>query len=572
MYGARVQTTSESPSPATTERTGRLADVAFLVGLVAIVAIAAWARASALNPGSLWQDDAWVALIKKVAWDDGVVGAGRSTPIGFSLLTKVILDSSPDVELGAQAVPFLAGLAGIGLFGWLVLRVFGSRSLALLGAALFSISPALMQYAVRVKQYTLEALGTTLLLWLFWEHVVVRDERRARSLLPLCAAAVVLIPFGHATVFVAVTLIHLGLLWLWWSPRPGERRLPALAVCLGFDVLLGLYYTLVLRGQRSPSLDHFWTHHHGFAPLGEPWSEWLHYLRFKVWGSFITGAFPEGNATILTLCALLFVVGIAALLLGRERRVLGVALLLLYSQSVALSALHLYPMGSDRLDVYLHPAHLLFVVAGVWLLLQAVGKLPIPAITLPVQRWLPVLLALAVCARFLPGFGARRLRYHGGEGVGALIAAMEHDAVDADGILLDDKIDYVFTLNTHWDVHVAGRRGGAGLSIRQLRPGLLFLPSKPRPDLAAHLDKVAAHGHPRIFYLSIDRAKAVRREVSKVLERHGYRRVNTRSNNGAVLLTFVAPGSQSERPSRRRADAEGMGRPAYASRISSPSQ
>ena len=515
---------------------GKFGRAGFIAALAVIVLATAWARADGLNPRSLWYDDAWVALVKKIAWHNGVLNAGRSSPLGFTIVTKLALDLGSDLELAAQTVPFMAGLAAIPVFAVLVLQVFESRTLALLGAALTAVAPTVGMYATRVKQYSLEHLISITLLLLFWQLVVAR-ERQLRRLMVLCGTAVVCGPFGHAPLFVAFVLVHVGTAWVCYAPRPSLRRIRAAGVCVLFDVLFGAYYLLVLRGQASEGLDHFWSAKQAFAPVGGSADAWLVFMRESVWDRFIAGAFPTMRQPALAICGLLFCLGPLALLIQRERRVLGAALLALYLQALVLSALRLYPLGGYRVDMYMHPVHLLMVTGGLWLLLVRAPLL--------LRSVVPAGLTLAVLG-YLPGLAAASQEYHPGGGASRLIASIERDMGPDRGILIYPTAVPVFAIYTTLPVSVSGRVGRTGYDIRALDPNVMLLRGL-EDDFEGKLQTFLAQRlRRRIYYLYFQQKNPMHEAIIRILRRRGYRVTADESDDHVYLMRFDA--EQATRP------------------------
>ncbi len=519
----------------------RTARIGFAVGLAAICVAAAWARRTGLDPGALWYDDAWVALVRKVGWHEGVLGAGRSSPVGFTLIMKVILDAGTDVELAGQALPFAAGLALIPVFGLLVLRMFRSRSLGVLAAALIAVSPAIVTYSTHVKQYTLEGLATLLLLGIFLQVI---STRALRPLAALVTVSVLLQPFGHSVCFVAVVLIHLGALALWLAPREHQerheaatrslrgRRALSVACCAAFDLALALYYALLLRRQKTGSLEHYWEGRHVFMPLGESHKDWVLFLRDHVWRNFLAGSFPQGGQVVLLICAALAALGLVVSLRRTEQRWFGLAVLALYAQSLVLSALRLYPLGGYRIDIYLHPVHLLLVVSGLAYLLEHVRDERFRALATS-------LLTLLIAARFLPGIGAPRITYPEGQGAADLIAVMEQEKTADDAALVYPEDRYVFALYTHWNVQITGRPGiGSGYDIRVREPGVIMLPRVVPAQQRLGKNPLTKQAYRRLFLICVKIDATTTRHLLASIRNAGYHATSKRSVKGTKLLIF----------------------------------
>ncbi|MCA8955856.1 MAG: hypothetical protein KDC87_07270, partial [Planctomycetes bacterium] len=220
------------------------------------VAVAVWKRAPALDPDSLWVDDLWVALACSRLDLAALRELHLPTPLGFLGASKLVAQWSGDPELGFQLVPFTAGLVQIPLFAWLVRRVTGDRSIAVVGALLAASNPVAAEYAVRVKQFVPEQLVSTVLL--LAALPVLREPDHTAARWRLVAAVGIGVLFSFGAVLLAVCLLHT--LPLAWLRRPGLLR--RCAPILVGDALLAVYWLVELRRNRSAGLRAFWSDHY----------------------------------------------------------------------------------------------------------------------------------------------------------------------------------------------------------------------------------------------------------------------------------------------------------------------
>ena len=82
-----------------------------IVLCLALSLIAIVLRAGPLGPWSLWRDDAWQALAARAGTWAQAARIGQTAP-GFSVLLSFWLMLTGFSSLAAQALPFVAGVAG----------------------------------------------------------------------------------------------------------------------------------------------------------------------------------------------------------------------------------------------------------------------------------------------------------------------------------------------------------------------------------------------------------------------------------------------------------------------------
>ncbi|HEX7480083.1 MAG TPA: hypothetical protein VF331_19955 [Polyangiales bacterium] len=277
------------------------------------------------------------------------------------------------------------------------------------------------------------------------------------------------------------------------------------------------------------------------AHLGQAGPAWRTFLLERVWPNFFAGAFPQQPGCIAVFTAA-FVLGVYALLRPRARlrheqpacatarRVLGAAMLVCLAQAFVLAALKLYPLGGYRLDLYLHPVHLLFVVAGVDWALQ-----PVPA---PPRAALAGVLALGTLG-FLPGFAAPVQTYHSDKPASRYIAEMEREKRDGDVVFVYPKDFYTFALYTHWHVDVGTDLTRTEYRITSREPYVYVLPFDVRVGMWKALDLKLGRAPARIFYFAVHRNRGVDRRIVNTILKAGYCIARRQEQDGARLLLFV---------------------------------
>jgi hypothetical protein len=287
-------------------------------------------------------------------------------PRGFLLVERAAITALGRNELALRLSPFLCGVAGVVLF-----RRVAERSLdgvaAPLALALFAIGVPFIKYGAEVKQYSLDATATILLLLLALD--LRRTNIFTRRLVLIGAVGFVVIWFSQASVLVMGGIgVGMAVQWLLSRDRASAR-----ALLITIPMWAAASVVAIAAGLRSMTpatrefMDDFWRT--GFAPLplGMSTPIWL-------WNRMAT-LFTDPNllhyrwSIVFTLA---MVVGFVAL--WRARR--DVALLLLGPMLAAIAAAfaHQYPLRG-RLMLYLVPIALLAVAAGVDLVRRAVGRL-----------------------------------------------------------------------------------------------------------------------------------------------------------------------------------------------------
>lgn len=323
----------------------------FLVLAVMESAAAAWAQG--LNPPTLYFDHVWVATLAKLPSLWAAVSAPAPTPPGFVALEWLCHRVLPDPELSLQMLPFVVGLLTIPAVWWLVWKLTSSRVAALTAAAGLALNPWLGGEAVAVKQYTLDALISILLL-LFALRTFARPAT-ARRLLLTVGVALSAIFFSLFSVFLGAALVAAEALRVVRRGTGGWKHAlgPAvLYLCGIFAIRQG-----VLQGRAPEGLTSFWLGY--FLPVNDV-SRAFRFLFVTRGPAAVGGGMPFALGSL----ALLAVPGWYWLWRREAHRPLAVTVLVLYLGLPVASALHLYPMGDYRTNLFLDPITLVLAVVG----------------------------------------------------------------------------------------------------------------------------------------------------------------------------------------------------------------
>lgn len=286
----------------------------FLIAGAAVLIAAAVLRMLAFSPG-LEYDEIWTVR-NYSARDLWTILNDLATPNNHplnSLFVKWMLLFS-DTAWSIRFPSFFAGLASVGLTGWLAVLLFRSRFAALTAMIFVAANPALILYSITARGYAVQT--SLILLYAVIAALCYRYRRRwALYLLPVCGfLAELALPTSVLWLF-PLSLVHCIAELL--RGRKEWRRLLPLAVCY---TVLGviLLFWLLFHYQDFKAGQSFGTAIAGVLPF---FRDFL----FPVWGA-VCGWQEYGVPLFLliVLIALPFV-GIA-----KRRLLLGLLVVLLF--------------------------------------------------------------------------------------------------------------------------------------------------------------------------------------------------------------------------------------------------
>jgi hypothetical protein len=496
-----------APLPPLTRREN-LALGAFSVALGFLVCLQRW---PGIGPDALWLDDLWVAVLARSANLRELLSLPYPAPPGFVLLLKAVAPWAGTQAWAYQLPAFVFSLALIYLTGWAAGRWTGSLWMALAAAFLAAFNPTLSVYSLRVKSFSLEAAATVMILALAWRNM--QRPGRASAAVLACGAALA-VPFAFNAVFLGA-LLSVGLpMWRYWT-MPEARREAVRETCTAFAIyapLVLLSYLLILKPRSTPALVDYWKD--GYLPV--------HGLReiasfLSVQGvALVRDAFPFG----LGWMGLLVPVGMAALLAYPRRRALGVAAIIFCLELIAASALHLYPLGRGRTDIFTYPITQLLAAASL-LWVPARGRRFLPAVPLLLALWM-----------LTPG---ARVHYKYPEsGARAIVERAQKLLAPEDGLVVYPFSNYAAAFYGPWPFHLAPTQQiSHGFYARPDRPLPLALEDAPAgvnfngdPDvLRLQLVRFLSHGPPRIAVIAGRTNPIPMQGIAHALEETGYRLV-----------------------------------------------
>ena len=305
-------------------------------------------RLPGLSRGSLYRDDAWVALTRRVplgtAWH--MVG---SAPL-FTLAVRAWTQLTEPSTLLAQMPILMVALIGIAALTWLA-RLWGLPTWAIaLTGGIVAVGSVDVAYATHVKPYAHDILASCLVLATSWWW------RRGHSLWWFVAVGLLCASTSLTTVplFAGVGVVVVAM-----ALRNGRLRsvvVPGVTAALSMALLWWF-----VRGGLSPQLRQSWepnflnlTSVGGFVRSLESITRGLLGSLFET----TPHVHLAGLGTAIFLVALL---GIAlGVTRGGDYALAGGGLL----GAFVACACHVAPLGTGRTDAYLHPAMALLFAGG----------------------------------------------------------------------------------------------------------------------------------------------------------------------------------------------------------------
>ncbi len=286
----------------------------------------------------------------------GPLSYSQTSPVGFSLLVKLLTMAFGVSEPVLRFIPLLAGLASLPLFYMLAnkwLPQWGS----LLALVLFAVSDALGYYAAWFDKYSSDVTMTLIVLLVaVWFY----DSRRRTRYLVFGIVGAVAVWFSYP---LSIVLAGIGLpLFFFALGRKSYREALLVAVMAGVWLASAAATWAVSVGDvlEDPSRGNFWARFGGFLvfpPLTVAQLE-------KDIGTLVRPFEEPLGFALYSGVVLLYALGaIHAVRRGGTRLFLVAPFLI----TIALSAMRLYPLYV-RLILFLAPLLLLTVVLGiVWL-------------------------------------------------------------------------------------------------------------------------------------------------------------------------------------------------------------
>ena len=321
---------------------------------------------------SIWSAEAWVAnsvladtlrhMFYYKAWL-------QTTPPLFLLLVRGTVHIA-GVSVGSfRAVPFALSMLSLILMAF-VSRLVLRTPFAVLCTTLVALSPPAVVFSKEVKQYSGDVAASCLLLLVLWQYLERPDSRRYAYL--VAALAVALFQSYPAVTFIPIAVVIVALV----EPLFAEDRTSALRIRLQRSGILaalsaaicGANYWLFVKPNTSALLGNYWNY--GY-PRFDRFREVVHFYTEYFLGMGVSFYLPletkdlfksmVSSAGYLSLLLIAIgTIGIAWLAfntLRSNKRYLQ-ALALCFAPLAALlvlNLLHLYPVSSRRLTLFMLP-------------------------------------------------------------------------------------------------------------------------------------------------------------------------------------------------------------------------
>jgi hypothetical protein len=330
------------------------------------------------NP-SFWLDEANLAenivhspfpelLTEPLRW-------AQVAPGGFLVVEGVLVRVLGSGEMALRFFPFMGSVVTCVLVWWLARRILSGPGL-LVTTLLLALNPFLVSLAGALKQYSTDAMVTTIILC----SVVYLMERprSRRAWFGLAVTLGVLASLSIPSVMVALPgMFALALFGEWEGDRSTlwTKRVPALAVWVVLAGLAGLRANWMVDRMWGGFMNDFWTGSNAFLP---PFTEdptalldavrWtlIRPLAFKPYAATVHSHGPLVD-TFLTPAMLLLLLGLGVFALawkGREKgQALSWAILAAgpFLVAVFLSRLEIYPLAPR---VWAFSLPLVFLLVG----------------------------------------------------------------------------------------------------------------------------------------------------------------------------------------------------------------
>lgn len=279
-------------------------------------------------------------------------------PLMFFLLHGWIQLGSSELFLRLPCV-----LAGV-LFGWMIflwVRRVTEQTPALFALALALLSPPLIGLSAEVRQYSFLLLVCAACLYAFERGL--QEKSDAWIALSACALWLALLTHYSALIFAAGIGVYGP--WRVFGDRAVSARTKSVwmvgqGIALGICAVLFTTQVAKLRLTGVPAeIAATWLRQSTFHPGTD------HFLTFTVTKTVRLFRYFFSHGTIGVLMLVLFLVAVAALLLGKTRiqfpRSLAVLLSLPFAIALAAARAGFYPYGGTRHDIVLA----LFAIPGI---------------------------------------------------------------------------------------------------------------------------------------------------------------------------------------------------------------
>jgi hypothetical protein len=405
-----ILTTARSASPA--------AVVAWGVALAGLAL-----RLQDFGRYGFWNDEAWVALVTRVATPEQFWLALSITPIGWAALLKLVSAFPGPPEVTLRLLPLGFGLLTL----WTAYRVgvrLAGGAAGVLALVAVAFEPYSVAYSRVLKHYTAE---TWFALLAFLTAIRFAQRGRTRDLVALALVLGLGVPFANSQLFLAPPLLVAAfavvLARRQWRAAAGVALAGALVAA--WDAAC---FAVLLMPRMLPSLAEYWQQ--SYVPLGG-----VAEAAAFIGRSLVVLMGPAGTpATVVLASAAL----VALLVAVPAARVAGLALLLLVVELATLSALRRVPLNEPRVMLFLTTLLLVLGATALDFLLGRAAARP--------RLWAPAAAGLMLLAWDLTAhpeaWSTRDLVRV--EDAGPLIRLLERRRAPDDRVLVYDRSRYLY--------------------------------------------------------------------------------------------------------------------------------
>jgi uncharacterized membrane protein len=336
----------------------------YLVIAGAIVLMAIGLRIHGLGATSLWVDEAIFTRGIHTTFD-GMLAHSRHTnsspivlPLVYWLLGDVLWTATE-----VRALPMVFGVLAVGAVLALP-RVGVPVLVSALAALLLAVNPHQVEYSQEVRQYSLAALLTCMLIYAFLAAIRTPSRAHTAAFAGVCFIAPLT---AYGTIFMALALLAAGTAHHIATERKGAGIVLAPALALGVGMLLS--WLITARFQLHMPTQAYLA---GYYPPPDA-SQSLAWT-VKSLGAYFK--FAMGSTAMGLTAVALLGTGIGFCLFAKPRPailpVLLAALAVLVAGSLSAAFLGLYPFGGLRNHLFATP---LVVLCATWCALVIAQRL-----------------------------------------------------------------------------------------------------------------------------------------------------------------------------------------------------
>jgi hypothetical protein len=518
-----IATKSDDPAPRVSRNRFLSSNAAAWAVVVAAVVYGGYLRSINLAPGSLWLDDAWVAVLSRAPTLREFFIHGSSSPPLFNGMVALCIWVLPGREVAAQIFPFVCAnlaIAMTAVAAYLLTRRAWAGALA---AVIVACDPAAIEFAGRVKQYSSDMLVVAAHVVAF---CVLRDRPSVRSLWIYVLGAGAGLLLSTVSVFVVAALFPFTIVAV---ARRGVAMRQVVGATAAMAAIMVSVYFGVLRPGINTALREFWAPN--YLPAGSVaaftqsaqvvGAEWL----ARGLHGFAAG---QRQTWVVAAGAIAVVLGAFSLLRTPGRRLYVVANVVLVLGILAASAARRFPLGTGRVDLFLVPLLAILIGAGV----AFVGQ---------IKHLVPrILWAAAVAVFVLVKFPVRRAAAYPVQISSPLVTMLGREKAADDVLLLNVHASFALGYYSPWrPSFVADATLGTGFHVIPQTTGVFVIGEQAAdPQNAVAL---AVRTRPaRIFLLLVHAADYVGPKVEESLAAAGWKLTRREQTPGAELRVFAS--------------------------------